>query len=62
MSCTGCCECNLELYLYEINWYVNVYLNVDGAIHFIYSHKHTDKYDTNPAEDSSDMNQILFIA
>ena len=27
-------------------------LNVDGAMHFIYSHK----YNTNSAEDSSDMN------
>ena len=26
--------------------------NVDGAMHFIYSHK----YNTNSAEDSSDMN------
>ena len=28
------------------------FLNVDGAMHFIYSHK----YNTNSAEDSSDMN------
>ena len=28
------------------------FLNDDGAMHFIYSHK----YDTNSAEDSSDMN------
>ena len=26
--------------------------NVDGAMHFVYSHK----YNTNSAEDSSDMN------
>ena len=26
--------------------------NIDGAMHFIYSHK----YNTNSAEDSSDMN------
>ena len=32
--------------------------NVDGAMHFIYSHK----YNTNSAEDSSDMNWILFRA
>ena len=30
----------------------NVFKNVDGAMHFIYSHK----YNTNSAEDSSDMN------
>ena len=29
-----------------------IFLNVDGAMHFIYSHK----YNTNSAEDSSDMN------
>ena len=34
------------------------FLNVDAAIHFIYSHK----YNTNSAEDSSDMNSILFRA
>ena len=28
------------------------FFNVDGAMHFIYSHK----YNTNSAEDSSDMN------
>ena len=27
-------------------------INIDGAMHFIYSHK----YNTNSAEDSSDMN------
>ena len=32
--------------------------NVDGAMHFIYSHK----YNINSAEDSSDMNRILFRA
>ena len=32
-------------------YFLNV-LNVDGAIHFIYSHK----YYTNSAEDSSDIN------
>ena len=32
--------------------------NVVGAMHFIYSHK----YDTNSAEDSSDMNWIVFTA
>ena len=29
-----------------------IFLNTDGAMHFIYSHK----YNTNSAEDSSDMN------
>ena len=38
-------------YLYYV--FLNVFfLNVDGAMHFIYSHKYT----TNSAEDSSDIN------
>ena len=40
--------------LYGFN---HVLKNVDGAMHFIYSHK----YNTNSAEDLSDMNGILFI-
>ena len=36
----------------------NVDKNVDGAMHFIYLHK----YDTNSAEDSCDMNRLLFRA
>ena len=32
--------------------YYMLFKNVDGAMHFIYSHK----YNTNSAEDSSDMN------
>ena len=31
---------------------ISSFKNVDGAMHFIYSHK----YNTNSAEDSSDMN------
>ena len=31
---------------------------VDGAMHFVYSHKYT----TISAEDSSDMKRVLFIA
>ena len=38
---------------------INIFFkNVDDAMHFIYSHK----YNTNSAEDSSDMNRILFRA
>ena len=37
----------------QINFYYYILKkNVDGAMHFIYSHK----YNTNLAEDSSDMN------
>ena len=38
----------------ELQFQINIHivLNVDGAMHFIYSHK----YNTISAEDSSDMN------
>ena len=38
----------------DLEYAINVYIkkNVDCAMHFIYSHK----YNTNSAEDSSDMN------
>ena len=45
----------LLIYVYfQIDIHVPVYIvkNVDGAVHFIYSHK----YNTNSAEDSSHMN------
>ena len=36
----------------------DAFIDTDGAMHFIYAHK----YNTNSAEDSSDMNGILFSA
>ena len=36
----------------------NLFKNVDGAIHFIYSHK----YNNNSTKDSSNMDQMLFRA
>ena len=36
----------------------DIFKNVDGAMHYIYSHK----YNTNSAEDSSDVNTTLAMA
>ena len=36
----------------EYEYVFVIFVYVDGAMHFIYSHK----YNTNAAEDSSDMN------
>ena len=46
----------MSMYLEKKNRFLECFRkfkkNVDGAMHFIYSHK----YNTNSAEDSSDMN------